>query len=193
MTAMKGIPGGWRPWHIDAAGAAALALMLIAAYALGIRPVVQSREARASLAAQRDQELQKADSLGIALRELSGRVEEARQSLDAGAITLESAGRLNRRLARLTGLAAANHLKLDAIEPGKTARLPCYDAMEIAIAGRGTFTDCTAFLHHIYADVPDTEVMSVELSGQPGAADNAASFKVVLSWLIAGSASPVQP
>ena len=51
----------------------------------------------------------------------------------------------------------------------------------------GSYPHCGLFLHRLYEELPDVEIVGIELSGQPENPGTPASFKFTLSWYAAPS------
>ncbi len=187
---MKGIDlKTLKGWQIDAAGAAACALLLLGVYLLGIAPLSsrqQHAEARQEeLRTQRHQ----ADRLARLRMGLEERLAQVRASAAEFRLELLPVGQVNRRLAELSELASKTGLKIDGIEPGQAVGGTRYEMVPISVAGKGTFTNCVAFLHQLRSRLPDTGVSALELTGNPSDPAGPAGFRFELLWYAAPRSS----
>ncbi|MCX5662016.1 MAG: type 4a pilus biogenesis protein PilO [Planctomycetota bacterium] len=170
---------------IDTAGVAAVIGLSLGAYLLDIHPLQRARAESAAQAAELAGQHRKADDLAAKLHKLQDRLQETRGKAEAGSLRLEPAQNLNQRLARLTDLATANHLRIDAVEPGKPLPGPQCDVVEIRVACLGSFRGCSEFLDRLHHEMPDAAVVSLEIAGRPGAAEAPANLTFTLYWFAA--------
>lgn len=178
-----------RPWQIDAAGAGLCVVLTLLLYLAGIAPLLQRRAQRgtrqAELAAQSSQALQ----LLVKHQVLRDRLAAVKKGLTNCRLELQPASHVNRRIAEISGLAVKAGLEIHDIQPGDAAAGQRCEVVPIKLAGKGTYVDCTGFLHRLSQAFPDTGVSSFNLEGDPGGPGRAAKFSFELLWYAAPRAS----
>jgi Tfp pilus assembly protein PilO len=174
----------WAP--IDSAGIAVCLLLTAAAGWLGFAPIWQRHAT--FLQQQLDLQSKKQDNTAVemALKATEKRLALTQSQLEQIPLHLQPSARLNQRLASITDLAAQNNLKIEDIAPGSTARGKRYDAINIHVAGEGSYPACAAFLHHLKQSMPDMGMQDLHLTSE-GTADAAAKFTFDLQWFAAAS------
>ena len=186
------LPHTWRPWMVDAAGMAVVIGLSIGAYVLDIHPLHRARAEwsahTAALAAQQ----YKVNELTGSLLSLQHQLEETRRKTAGGALQLEPVQRLNQRLSRLTDLAAANHLRIHDMEPGKSRPGPYYAVVEIRIACQGSSRGCSTFLDQLHQSMPDTVVAALQIAGKPGLSESPVDLAFTLYWFVAKPETPAK-
>lgn len=187
MSGEKRGYSGWQSRRMDALGLAVVLAMLSLGYAVAVHPVYTRMAAQSELAQSIASETARVDELSGTLHTLNETMEATRKTLSEGVPQLETSQALNHHLARLTELGAANSVRIDGIEPGKTERSQYFDTTEIRISGKGTYQNCTRFLSQLYRSAPDTAVTSIELVGRPGEAAPLATFQVTIAWFTIAS------
>lgn len=178
---------------IHAAGVGVCVAISLLWYATTVGPLLRQR----SLAAEQQQKIQtqqqKAEEMRNALASVQRQLRTVQQELAAGAIQLDSAAQINRRMAALTEFFAERALHIDDVQTGRTySGLQC-DLVPITIVGRGDYTQCVRFLHKLCSVFPDMSVMRVELRGLgdsglrtlPGSVATAQQFRFELFWYTA--------
>lgn len=192
MSTRRGFLADTSLRQVDAVGLVVLSLIVGAGYFLGVRPVLNQMEAQRALAVEIDEESSRAADLTRQVSGLTGELEQARQQLENGVPQLEPMQSLNRRLAELATLATDNGLRIDGIQPGRILSTPFFDTVELRIAGRGTYQDCTRFLSRLHGERRDMTVTTISLAGQPGGESPTGTFTFTLSWHTASATSLAQ-
>jgi Tfp pilus assembly protein PilO len=171
---------------IDSAGIAVCLLLTAAAGWIGFAPIWQRHTT--FLQQQEDLQSKKQNNSAqeMALKATEKRLTLTQAQLEQIPLHLQPTTRLNQRLAAITDLAAANNLKIEDIKPGATVAGKRYDAVNIDVAGEGTYPACAAFLHHLKQSMPDVGIEDLHLVSE-GTADAAAKFTFDLQWFAAAS------
>jgi Tfp pilus assembly protein PilO len=178
----------WKLRHIDAAllavcALAALPLCLPTVNPL-LRPMGYLADQRNQLNVLRDNTASLAQGLANQQRQLK----RLHKNLEKHKIQLQSAGNLNRRIAKLTSLAAGSGLEVDEILPGRPSRGGKHETVPVRLLASGSYPTCVAFLSKLKRTFPDTSVGSFELSGTPANPKAPAHFRLHLYWYVqAGS------
>jgi len=166
----------------DLAGVAAIAGLSVAAWLLGIRPVVQMKadqllSAHELGAAERGAERLTAEADGLRIR-----AEALDNQFEAERVTLERAGAINRRMASLALLAEAKGLTLGQLTPGTSEPAGPSVKIPITASGSGAYRDIHAFLAALHESARDASVSSLTLSrAEPGRGDET-RFEMDLYW-----------
>jgi Tfp pilus assembly protein PilO len=174
----------WTP--IDSAGIAVCLFMTAAAGWLGFAPIWQHHAT--FLQQQQDLQSKKQDNAAqeMALKATEKRLAVTQSQLQQIPLHLQPTTRLNQRLASITDLAAQNNLKIEDIAPGSAVQGKRYDAINIHVAGEGSYRACAAFLHNLKQSMPDVGIQSLHVVSE-GTADAAAKFTFDLQWFAAAS------
>ena len=120
--------------------------------------------------------------LAAAASRRENRLIQTRRALSREKIQLQSAGSVNRRLAKLTDLAESTGLKVDEILPGESTRTGPYETVPVELRASGAYPTCVRFLRKLKETFPDTAVGSFELAGTPQQPGEPAEFHVDLLW-----------
>jgi Tfp pilus assembly protein PilO len=171
---------------LDAAGAAACAIIVAALIFGGLMPLLSHRgdadASRRELAHQR----QRVAAGKAAVAQLQRQLAEARAELARYPVHLEDARRVNHRLARITSLATSRGLEVQGVEPGGIARGLRYQTIALKLTGNGGYRGCVRFLHDLHEQLPDTAVIAVRLAGNPQQENGAPpTFEFELRWYAA--------
>jgi Tfp pilus assembly protein PilO len=170
---------------IDAAGVGVCLLASLIGYAAIVHPLVQRRSAAAQRQREMETRRQKATELEAAVRTAQERLTTARQQLAAGAVQLESAAHINKRIAGVTEFFSRCALHVDDVRTGRVSSGPQYDLVPITVLGRGGYRQCVQFLHGLCSQYPDMSVMRIELSGNPAEPADSGQFRLELFWYTA--------
>jgi len=184
--------GGLKLWQIDAAGLALCAGLGALWYFGGLQPLSAAAETREMLQAQLSEEdgrLSDANSLRSAHRRSLNKLEE---QIKSGSVTLQRLEQLNGRIATLTTLAQAHHLRVDEIRPGAPVTLPRYITVPIRLEGAGSYSDAARFVHGLHVDLRDLGVAGFDLRAEPEAPDKTPTFAFSLIWYAKTAVPPAQ-
>jgi Tfp pilus assembly protein PilO len=178
---------------IDAAGIGLCVAASLAFYWMTIQPFLQ----RQSLAGEQRRELKTRQGKVAEIKAATAKVQEqltsAQDELAAGAITLEPAAHINKRVAGLTQFFSECGLDVDDVQTGRVYNGLQYDLVPITILGRGPYQQCVKFFHGLRLTFPDMSMARIELSRTAGQKGEQAIFQFDLLWYAApGRGSVVQ-
>jgi len=174
---------------IDAAGIGACFLASLLGYMTLVHPLLQKRAAAAGMEREMEIRQQKASELESAVAATKERLTTARQQLAAGAVQLESAAHVNKRIAGVTEFFSRCELHVDDVQTGRVSSGLQYDLVPITFLGRGGHQQCAQLLHGLCSKYPDMSVMRIELSGNPAEPVDSGKFRFELFWYAAPSGS----
>ncbi len=172
-------------WHIDALGLLACALLTGVAYVAVVSPVLQKHSERSALRAQLAEKRDRISSLSQMERQLDAQVAQLREDLVLGEVRLEPPQYLNTRMALIVELASATGIVINQTRAGEVKPGARYQTVPIFISGRGSYSKSAAFIHVLRNRLPDTGVVSFELSGNPGKPEATGTFRFELIWYAA--------
>ncbi len=171
-----------RPLGAHAVGAAVIAAISVAAFLVVVQPALRMRIERTAMARERDEQGRLAEELDQTRTRLQGELEHLDQQLAASEIQLQSSRYLNARIAHIIEHAARGNVDIYETRPGTVQDHRRYQTVPISLAGRGSYSDCAAFLHRLHESLPDTGVVEFELTGHPADRRSPASFRFNLVW-----------
>lgn len=178
----------WKGWPTDLAGAGACVALTLAAVFLAFTPL---RARHADLAAKQDRlnvRRRRSSGLERSVIAMKGQLAEAQKALAKSELQLESAERVNHRVARVTEVATGCGLKIHDVQLGRNSSTQRYTAVPICLAGVGTYRKCVVFLRKLNEAFADTGVKALELSAAP-VAPSEARFRFELVWYAAPAGS----
>ena len=168
--------------HVDAA---VVIVCLVAALPLcfaRVNPFLRSADAVGERTARLSLLRESVARADRALAAQRDRLRAVQAQVDAERRRLQSAGHLNRRLARLTELAGATGLEVEEILPGQASRRPRYTIVPVTLTANGNYPTCAIFLARLKEAFPDTSVASFELNGYPQGPQRRARLHLDLRW-----------
>ncbi len=172
---------------VHAAGAAICLAATALWFLLGLQPLWDSHRA----ARQQESQLQtlrtEADQIEMRLHDTQDRNLRMREALAEGAIRLQPASRINRRLSELTLLATRCQLKVDEIQPGRSHSVIRHEVVPVQMRGSGSYLACMTFLRSLRQNFPDIGTSLIDLKGAPGAPETSSRFDLTLEWFTAPS------
>jgi Tfp pilus assembly protein PilO len=178
-----------RSWRIDAAGVGACLAITILGVLVVVQPAVRVRMDQASLREElltlREQ-VAELEGARTRMKEELGRLDDR---LAANRLQLQGPEHLNTRMARIIESAASSGIVIDETRSGQAGRAELYQAVPVELSGTGSYPGCTAFLHGLHDQLPDTGVVSFELTGNPGRAAERGRFRFNLVWYAALAAA----
>jgi Tfp pilus assembly protein PilO len=173
------------PWQMIGVAVAACLGITVAAYALGVRPLI---ERQAHETAQREQlrdRRQAASRLAGELADLQRQLNADKEILARTPVRLQSATLVNQRLAAVTKLATDCGLALDEVRPGNAADSTHFQRVPIRIVGGGSYPACAAFLRKLrgsFGDMGVNQFMLTTVNAAQASATPTASFQAELVW-----------
>jgi Tfp pilus assembly protein PilO len=179
--------GGW--FWIDTVGVGACLLASLMGYMAIVNPLLEKRSTAVERQREMETRQQKATELESAVAAAQERLTAARRQLAAGAVQLDSAAHINKRIAGVTEFFSRCALHVDDVQTGRVSSGPQYDLVPITILGRGGHRQCVQFLHGLSSKYPDMNVMRIELSGNPAEPVDSGKFRLELFWYAAPSGS----
>ena len=184
MTSMTHMPpdAPSRALGAHAVGVAVITAISVAAFFVVVQPALHMRIERTAMEMERDDQHRLAEELDQTTTRLQGELEELDQQLAASEIQLQSSRYLNARIAHIIEHAANGNVDIYETRPGTVRDHRRYQTVPILLAGRGTYSNCAAFLHRLHESLPDTGVVEFELTGHPADRRTPASFRFNLVW-----------
>jgi Tfp pilus assembly protein PilO len=176
---------------LDAAALGLCALASLLWYMTAVRPLVAQRSATARMRQEMQGQERKAAELKEGVARVKERLVAVQREQTAMAIQLDSAARINKRVAELTQFFAECNLQVDDVQTGRASSNARYHLIPITIVGRGPYRECVKFFHGLCAKCPDMSVMRIDLTGNPAQPADPETFRLELFWYAAPS-SPAQ-
>ena len=166
--------------------AAICAVLTLATWAVVVAPALREHRAGVARVAELSRQRHKAATLRTALAAARREIDQIETATRKARPSLDPATLVNTHMARITAAANACGLNVEELQPGKAADTPYYKAIELRIAGSGTFPQVTRFLHRVHEDFADSGVRSIELTaGSGNALSPPANFRLGLIWFAA--------
>lgn len=178
-----------RSWRIDAAGMAVCLAITILGVLVVVQPAVRVRMDHASLRDELQTLRQQVAELKGARTRLQDELRRLDDRLAANRLQLQGPEYLNTRMARIIESAASSGIVIDETRSEPAGRAELYQAVPVELSGSGSYPGCTAFLHSLREQLPDTGVVSFELTGNPGRAAERGRFRFNLVWYAALAAA----
>jgi len=179
------IPERFSLLKIDAAGIGLCIAASLMFYWMTIEPFLQ----RQSLAGKQRRELNtqqgRVAEIKAATAKVQQRLTSVQEDLAAGAVKLEPAVHINKRVAGLTQFFSECELDVDDVQTGRVYNGLQYDLVPITILGRGPYRQCIKFFHGLRSMFPDMSMARIELSRNAGQKGEQAIFQFDLLWYAA--------
>ena len=173
------------PWQMITVAVGACLGLTVAAYALGVRPLMDRRaQASAQLQTLTDRRAT-ASRLAAEAADLQREVNAGKEILARSPVRLQPAALINQRLAAVTRLATECGLSLDEVRPGNAVDSTHFQTVPIRIVGGGRYPACAAFLRNLrqtFGDIGVRQFMVSNVSGSVPSATPAANFQAELVW-----------
>ena len=168
-------------WRLDSIGLAIFVALTGLAYLLEFEPAMRDREAVRAHSIELADKRQTISHLQANIHTVRGQI-GALQSAQARELKLQTPSAINDRLSVLSTMAADKGLLVEAVEPGDASAAVRYSTIPIRISGRGRYPQFVTFIHAIRAELPDTSITDLSMSG---GGTGAASFTLNLLWYAA--------
>lgn len=183
----------FRHSRVDLTACAALALVALLAFWVGIRPVfdaeerhrqmgVQLRESRSQLAARRQEYAQVQQAIGA-----------TKERLRRSTVVLHTAEGLATRQEEVSAAVVNAGIELEQLTVGTAVPGDLLDTIPLHVTGQGTFPEVVAVMHELRTRFPDMAITSFQISGGgatgAGSEKNASSVRFLLdiAWYTARS------
>ncbi|MHC4427917.1 MAG: type 4a pilus biogenesis protein PilO [Planctomycetota bacterium] len=170
------------PLGAHAIGSAIIVAISLAAFLIVVGPAQRIGAQRAAMEQEFDEQQRRAEELDQTQAALADELDRIEQQLAASEMQLQSAKHLNARIAHIIDHAARGEVAIHETRPGTVRDHRRYQTVPILLAGRGSYSDCAAFLHQLHTSLPDTGVVEFELTGRPDDPRAPASFRFNLVW-----------
>lgn len=166
---------------IDAVGAAAALLLCGVAYMGVIGPELAARREMQQVHLELSRSWTDASQRREALTEAQRAYDQA-QIAATKAVSFASVSTLNDRLGRLATAVESCGAKLTEVIPAAPMKTGAFDRVQIRISGEATYPQTVRLLDTLDRLFPDTEVVSLSLSGSPETPDSPARLGADLAW-----------
>ena len=173
------------PWQMIAIAAGACLGLTVAAYAMGVRPLVERQARESALRESLKDRRATASRVAGELVDLQREVNSGKEILARSPVRLQPATLINQRLAAVARLATDCGLSLDEVRPGNAVDATHFQTVPIRIVGRGRYPACAAFLRNLRQTFGDMGVRQFMVTNPGGANPSptpAATFQAELTW-----------
>jgi Tfp pilus assembly protein PilO len=171
------------PWQMAAFAAAACIGLTVAAYALGVRPMLEQRDHEKTQRQTLQERRATASELTSTVSELQRDLGKTKQDLARSPVRLQPGSLVNQRLEALARLAGECGVQLDEMRPGTPTDSTHYQTYPIRIVGTGRYPDYAMFLRKLRKTFGDMGVRSFNVTNLIGpSADPVAAFQSELIW-----------
>lgn len=167
---------------LNAAGAAACALVVVTFCLAGVRPLLGRAAGAAAARSRLAAAVQQRDLADAAARDGAEQLRQARRETAATALVLLPPGRVNDVLARVAAVSADCRVRLDDLKVGTLSVGDRYATVPVHAVGRGAYGDCVRFLHRLNRDCPDVGVAALSLAGSGSDAAGMVGIELDLRW-----------
>jgi Tfp pilus assembly protein PilO len=172
-------------WRLDACGLAGILLLTLLAYFAILRPLGNDRAELGALRTETEEAQSRLVAIESAASRRSDDLARTEQMLNASRVNLQTVDQLNRRLAVIVEEASGSGLSIHESVAGDARSGKRHETVPVDLSGKGSYESCAEFLHRVYENLPDVEVLSIELTGRPGTRGAHASFRFELAWYAA--------
>lgn len=175
------------PWHLVGVAAAVCVGLSVAAYAVGVKPMLERRQHEFEQTKALRERSETAEQLTSSVADLQRQLGEARDALARSPVRLQPATLVNQRLEALTRLASECGVAIDEVRPGAPVDATHYQTVPIRIVGNGHYPACTNFLRKLRMTFGDMGVRTFNatagtISASRDAQWEMASFQAELIW-----------
>jgi hypothetical protein len=172
-------------WQIDLAGLIVCVGVSVAAYFLGLDPLLQQRSRITAQRGELVEEKRQCVTLEAALTTLKKKAIGIRQELTEEDVALESKDRINHRLGELATVLGCGEMQIDAVHTGQISKGRYCDLVPIRISGQSHYLESAAAFHELYRALRDVSIVGFKLEGAPDSSGQARSFSIDMFWYAA--------
>lgn len=172
-------------WQMIAIAAGVCLGLTVAAYALGVRPLMDQATHDSALREELKDRRATASRLAGEAADLQREVNAGKELLARSPVRLQPAALINQRLAAVTQLATECGLSLDEVRPGIGVDSTHFQTVPIRLVGGGRYPACATFLRKLrqtFGDMGVRQFMVSNVSGSIPSETPAASFQAELVW-----------
>lgn len=174
------------PWHMTAITTATCAGLTLAAYAIGVRPMLDQREKENGQRETLTERRRTSSELTSTLAQLQRELTEAKLVLEHSPVRLQPASLVNQRLEALARLAGECGVQLDEMRPGTPVDSTHYQTFPIRIVGTGRYPAYALFLRNLRKTFGDMGVRTFNATNLNGPSPApVAAFQAELIWFTA--------
>ena len=176
--------GRFPKWQIDACGALVCAALTCGVWFLGIEPLRVQRRAAGERERQLEEMTLDAKHLALQVRQSATQLNVVRTHLGEIKLDLQSAARVNQRIAEVTAAAGQCGLEVSDVRPGRAVVGQRHAIQPIEMSGTGSYPSAVQFVRKFHQSFGDSGFASFELAGNPGAPSMPASFHFRIHWYV---------
>lgn len=116
---------------------------------------------------------------------MRAQLDDAKAELDSSRIVLGSMADRNARSGAITRLATSEGMTIQSTTIGDHADGTWFQAVPITIATSGDYDGCLRFLRRVHEEMPDVEVLGMELAGNPSLPNQPGTYTFNFAWYAA--------
>jgi hypothetical protein len=124
-------------------------------------------------------------SFNAADARMNAQLDNARAELDSSRIVLGSMADRNARSGAITRLATNEGMTIQSTTIGDHADGTWFQAVPITIVTSGDYEACLRFLRRVHENMPDVEVLGMELAGNPSVPTQPGTYTFNFAWYAA--------
>lgn len=174
--------------RIDAAGVALALAIAGAGFWFGVRPVLHSEEDSRRLAGQMTASQAQLETARTEYRQLQDAIADAREQLEAMAISLDESDQLAARQAGIGRVFRASGIEIEQFTVGSIQPGELLDVVPLRISGKGASPDVIAVMHSLRRRYPDLAVTAFQIASG-GADGQIVTFGFDVTWYVASDDS----
>jgi Tfp pilus assembly protein PilO len=171
-------------WQIDACGAVLCAALTCGVWFGAVEPLRAQRAAAAAREQELDGTTLQAKQLAVQVRQAQTQLAAVQKHLGEIKLDLQSAARVNQRIAEVTAAAGRCGLEVSDVRPGRAVVGPRHAVQPIEMSGTGSYPSAVQFVRTFHQTFGDSGFASFELAGNPAAPSMPASFHFRIHWYV---------
>ena len=171
-------------WQIDACGALVGLALTCGVWLTAVQPLRAQRAAVAAHERELDEKALDAKHLALQIRQAQTQLASVRQHLGQIKLELQSASRVNQRIAEVTAAAGQCGLEVSDVRPGRAVIGSRHAVQPIEMSGTGSFPAAVKFVRKLHESFDDSGIAAFELAGNPQAPGTPASFHFRIHWYV---------